>query len=283
MKILLSLILLLAAPALAQTTAPATQPTDALFDATNYTGKPDLSAQGWRGVHLVHWRDATNADGTEPDEAKVRAQARLAVSKRQLCVINIEHWPVDVRSDSLAVVKDSIRKLRLVADWAHDEEPGLAVGVYRLMPLRDYWTPVQYELLLRNAGHPWFERNRAQFTKAYRDWLGANTRLRTLGLAEAFDFVCPSLYIFRDDPESNAIYFRHNLSEAEKFGKRIYPFLWLNYHDTNQLAQAESWPPLLPIVRENSDGIMLWSGAVPWTDEVARRVDVLSLPAGEAR
>ncbi len=264
---------------------------DALFDLTSYTGKPDLAARGISTkAKLSTW--VYNDGRTEPDEAKVRSEAALGMTRRQAVVFDVEHWPFDIRKHKLAVVKEGIRKLKQIADWAHDEEPGLAVGFYGLTPIREFWAPVNYALALAQPTHAKAE----QWTKEYRAWISANTRLRTLGLTDCVDFVCPSLYLYHDyaSPEIgrfNEVYFKYNLAEARKCEKRVYPFLWFKYHESSEgfagkLAPLDEWQALAPILHAGSDGLMLWSDSRfdhvtkqwigdPWTPDIDERANLL--------
>ena len=121
--------------------------------------------------------------------------------------INIEHWP---KTAAAAATFENLFKM------FKDQYPHKELGLYSMFPIRDYWTPVS-----KRCGDPeyqvWRENN-----KLYYD------------AAQQCDWIFPSLYTFYDDEEGWLDYAIHNIMEAKQYGKKISPFLWPRYHNSNQ-------------------------------------------------
>jgi len=248
-----------------------------VFNLLGYTGRPDLP---W--MHPIHYSDraffkqvgVNQWDKSRGDEACTREFARKA-SGRLTC-IKIEHWPIDNRSTSDAEVEAYIGKFAAIIDWIRDENPGIRLGIYSMLPIRDYWAPVH-----------WASRDMSRV----HDWTAANARLRKSrdergryiaeGLADKVDCIMPSLYTFYEDQDGWETYARANIAEARRYGKQVYPFLWAHYHNSNatlggQLIGLDYWRRQVALCRELADGIIAWGGwQVPWTDEVAAYVEAL--------
>src|SRR5690606_4651448 len=146
-----------------------------------------------------------------PDEQRVRRMANRVADAGQMAVLNIEHWPVDIRSNSPAVVAETIGKFQQIIEWAKDERPDLVIGSYGEVPIRDYWAPTDYFSALEGVaeldalgigryewhkGHQggWWRNRLIQTQPKYEAWQQANEFLRPL--AESVDVLFPSLYTF---------------------------------------------------------------------------------------
>lgn len=232
-----------------------------VFDSMMFTDKPNLGKLGFEPI-LTTDREFfagtyPNYDTTKGDEAATRKLARrLSLEKRPL-VIDIEHWPADIRGTSEELVETNIKKLRQIVDWVHAERPDVKVGFYGVPPLSDYWTPVRHLTAIERG---------AKDDKAAADfqaWQAANQHLKSL--AKKADFICPSLYTFYDDQQGWKKYAKANIEEAKKYGKPVYPFLWMEYHDSNaklkgHLLPADYWKIELDTCRELVDGVVIWGG-----------------------
>jgi hypothetical protein len=194
-------------------------------------------------------------------------------------VYNFEQDPIDARRHGDEAALESADRLAHLVQLGRRVDPSARVGLYMLMPLRDYWTPNTYERRRREYIQSWQQHSgdeqnpqliaaRTRFHDArfkLLDWRRAN---RLLGpLARELDYVCPSLYIFYPEAEGHAIYAEHNLREAASYNKPIYPFVNPRYHTNAQPPEVRSQPvPLevaLPMYREideHADGVILWSG-----------------------
>lgn len=239
-----------------------------VFDELLYTGKPPPDRLHLEGIEVAYTHELFpgKVAAAEPHEPSVRAVARRAWQRRQILVLDVEHWPLDVRIASEAEVDASIEKHRRMIRWAHDERPDLKVGIYSFLPLRDYQAPVLYLRAMENEKDPVWQKHLPAHMRRFEAWQKANDRLRPL--AEEVDFVCPSLYTFHDDPDGWRKYAEANLREARRYGKPVYPFLWPQFHQgengenefQGKHLSKEFWRAQLDIVRKNADGVVLWGG-----------------------
>ena len=199
-------------------------------DQTNYTNVANLGQYGLnRNFYFTNggvWKDY-HGDVTNPDEQNTRLLARNVAALGKVLVLNIEHWPVDIRKATKAEVDESVRKLKLIVDWLKDERPELKVAFYGIMPLRDYWIPVTYQSKF-NSDQWWRESELAKWTPALVAWQDANDYLKPL--AEKVDYILPSLYTFYDDPDSWQLYADWNIAEAQRYGKPVVPVLNPQYN-----------------------------------------------------
>jgi hypothetical protein len=229
-----------------------------VYDALLFDGKPNLRAYGIRPDFSVPggwlWPPGTT-DFSEPNEAATRETAEYVASSGYAgpVQLDIEHWYWDIRYSSTATVDVSLAKLRQVLAWFKDEAPGLdLVGYYALVPIRDYWTPVQ-------------------FPQDLPAWHAANDYLRPL--SRDVDAFYPSLYTFYNDPAGWVVYAQANIAEAQRIsgGKPVYPFIWPQYHSSaGPLAYTyidyAYWKQQLSTIRNaGANGIILWGGyQTPW-------------------
>lgn len=177
-----------------------------VLDGTLSTNKPALSAYGIKPAHIIYegmlWsRDQWSAP--LPDAEVVRQRAREALAKGQPVVINIERRPL--RGDP-SVVADSLQRYLQVLRWFRSEEPGLRIGYYSTVPIRDYWRAIQ-------------DRD----SPDYKAWQKENNALRPL--AREVDVAYPSLYTFYEDRAGWVKYAEAQLREAKRYSKLVYAFL----------------------------------------------------------
>lgn len=238
------------------------------YDATYFQNKPNLTGYGFRPVFLTDRLffagTEGNYDQTRGDETRTRALARQVAALDQILILDIEHWPVDIRNATEAEVIESIGKLGEIVDWLHDEVPTLRVGYYGLMPIRDYWSPVQYLEAQEHQGEPWYDGNMPQFRANYQAWQRANDFLAPL--VQKVDILFPSLYTFYEDTTGWVKYATANIQEARRYGNRpIMPFIWMYYHDSTPLRgmqlAAGYWRLELETIMANADGVVVWGGS----------------------
>lgn len=246
-----------------------------LYDALAYQGRPDSADMGMVRMPVLTasawWPHG--ADRDEPHEQRIRERARVLVDRgNRKIVVNIEHWPTSVSADP-AEVEHTIDRLRQVVAWIRDEAPDMEIGIYAMVPDRNYWRPVQYERAREaleadpedEALQDQYEHRRERLEQWQRH--NAETLAR---LAEAVDFICPSIYAFYDTPEAWRVYAEHNIREAQRYGKPVYPFIWAEYHPSNAdlrgtYLDADYWRQVLTTVRMHADGAVLWGGyRTPW-------------------
>lgn len=242
-------------PAGESATVPTTQPgakVFPVFDCLHFPGKPDLSRYGLHPMaetgreyfRVIEAGPTPKRDYERADEKTTRYFARaLARRETRLVMIDIEHWRVQGESEEAAAGR---AKLIELAQWIHDESPGLRLGYYGVPPLRDYWRAVT------GAG-----------SAKYQEWQAENDLLREL--AREVDVLFPSLYTFYDDPRGWKVYAKANLSEARRYGKTVYAFLWPQYHNSNktlgmQFVPGDVWREQLETCYEWADGVVIWAG-----------------------
>ncbi len=204
------------------------------------------------------------SDLTEADPERTREFARR-LDPRRLFVINIEHWAT---TGSAAVIQESIRKLSSVVDIIREENPTVVLGIYRMLPVRDYSTPVTY-------GYD---------SPRYDAWAANNAALQEL--ADKVDVIMPSIYTFYPDYYEDGsprlferdrwvTYATANLLEARQYGKPVISYIWPFYHggggsaDPNapdyrywkyQPIGGEFWKLILETNYAYADGTIIWAG-----------------------
>lgn len=217
------------------------------FDYLSHTGKPTLTSLGFEPIALVGGRMwLESEDPAElPNRYMVRKMARDAAKRASTVVIDIEHWPI--RGDESSVA-NSIRMYREVLRWYKDVAPDATVGLYSVIPIRDYWRSI------RQSDDP--ER---------RAWQVENTRLAAI--ADDVDALFPSLYTFYEDRQGWLTYAQANIAEARRLanGKPVYAFLTPYYEGSEEslrglLIPEDFWYLQLQTVRKHADGVVLWGG-----------------------
>ncbi len=223
-----------------------------IYDATLFEGKPNLQQHGLKPIPFVYagalWPD--DAVKSEPNEPQIRKIASR-FNPNELVVFNIEHWILDDRVNENEAAAN-IEKLKKIADIFHDEAPGVKMGYYTLLPKRNYWDPVKAE------------------PEAIAKWKALNKKLSSIG--DRVDAIFPSLYTFygciddQDYMKHWAKYASANIAEAKQYGKPVYPVLWFQYHDSNELLagrhiDSRFWlHQLQTVLDEGADGVVIWGG-----------------------
>jgi hypothetical protein len=90
----------------------------------------------------------------------------------------------------------------------------------------------------------------------------------------------PSLYTFYDSPHDRSDWVRWarmTLTEARRYGKPVYPFLWPQFHESDpkvagKPVPGDYWQMELETVHPLADGIILWGGwsngrQTPWDEQ----------------
>lgn len=234
---------------------------------------PNMSTLGFTPAYLGDGGRVPVLVGTTwtkvPNEAATRQMARNAAAVSDVIILDIEDWPTDIRTSSQADVNATIDKFSQMIDWIRNEEPGLKIGIYGVMPIRDYWTPVHYQDLVNIADGAWAQTHPVEYQQglaAARQkmdaWDAANAVLKPL--AGKVDVIFASLYTFYDDPQNWQAYAAANLAEAARFGKPVMAFLWNEYHISNQQLAGQDLPAAdfraeLEYVYQHTDGVALWN------------------------
>jgi len=229
---------------------PAAERPFVVFDGLLYSGKPDTRVRGLVPITWVGdlWRPAISKDSV--DEAQVRSIfARLSHS-HGFYYLDIENWPLD---RSAGERQQSIAKLTQVIDLARRTAPHARLGFYGVLPGITYWPLLRHD-------------------QRYDEWLATNRQLD--GLATHIDAVFPSLYTFYEDIEGWQSYARQTLTEARRYGKPVYAFLWPEFHDSTprrgEQIPVAYWRTELELCGEMADGVVLWGGwGQHWQEDAA--------------
>lgn len=217
-----------------------------VFDGTMYRNKPDLSKYQIQPANIIYsgrfWNDKTRM-GEVPSEHTVRRLAREAAERGDMTVIDIEHWLLN-RSD--AEVQESLLKYTTVAKWFRQEAPGTRIGYFGMFPLPDYDRA-------RGALGYW----------RYRAWQQDNDRLKPL--ANVVDVIFPEAYTLQYDPAEWVKYATALITDARRYGKPVYVFLWPQYSEKNKLLAhqylpTDFWQLQLDTAKRHADGVVIWGG-----------------------
>ncbi|MEM7564845.1 MAG: hypothetical protein AAF353_17615 [Pseudomonadota bacterium] len=227
-----------------------------VYDEIRFKNKPDLSQAGLTPIRVVYaaemWRKRQVNE--QVDHAHLHSFfASPKFRNTSVVVLDIEHWPVDLRRFNRNQIIESIQKYRSVAQKFKSEHPRIQVGFYGVPPIRDYYSPV---------------RNRDM-----DQWLAANDLLSPI--AESVDVIFPSLYTFKNDPADWKRYAIENIREARQYGKPVIPFLWPQFHQSNKFLggdymSPEFWRLQLETMIEHADGVIIWTPATnapEWNQE----------------
>jgi hypothetical protein len=226
-----------------------------VFDALFHGRKPNLIKHGLRPIQpgaSEFWRlvgPRAEPDLTQPDEQRTRAFARTAARQRTLLYLDIEHWPTEAGMEGATPqdVAATVGKLVRIADWIHDEQPGVRLGFYGVPPLRDYWRCIKPEA-----------------SPERQAWRRGNEALSEV--ARHVDVLYPSLYTFYDDRPGWEKYATGNLAEARRYGKLVYAFLMPYYHESTKAPYSKQpiegpfWRLQLETCYRHADGIVIWGG-----------------------
>jgi hypothetical protein len=255
---LLLTALLLAAPSVEGQAVSAKHPFP-VFDATGFAHKPDLTQYGLDGIMVIYpnfmWEGNKIPDATSlPDHTRITTFAQLANQTTGTVVIDIEHWPV---VGDAAAVAGSVKKYDTVLQWFKTSAPGVSVGLYGVLPIRDYWRAIQQ-----------------QGPAGYAAWQKENDSLASI--APFVDEVFPSVYTFYEDRSGWQKYAIAQIQEARRLsrGKPVYIFLWPQYHPSNKnlantFLPGDYWRLELETARKYADGVVIWccSNSQTWDDK----------------
>jgi len=222
------------------------QKTFLLLDEMRFRGQPDMVEFGFQDIRVIYtgelWRSKKAEKNPNLDFIDNYIHRKLE-NHRILC-LDIEHWPLDLRRTSAIEVEESINKFNSVLRKFRENRPDAKLGIYAMMPIRDYHTPVK--------------------NKGVEEWQNANHKLKPI--TDNVDYIYPSLYTFYKDPEKWKKYAIANINEAKKYGKPVIPFIWPQYHSSNKLHKFNFidysyWRIQLETIYEHADGVVIWSPA----------------------
>jgi hypothetical protein len=216
------------------------------FDARNamrFTNLPDLSRFGLRHVTVAYTKQLwpKNARKSEPDLQFISTTTipKLRSESPDLVVVDVEHW--DLAGIPAAEIERNIDRYVSILDTFRQQLPQARLGLYSMVPVRNYWTPVDGNPAEMNA------------------WRRDNQRLQPI--ADAVDVIFPSLYTFYEDQAGWVTYATANMQEAKQYGRPIYPFLLPQYHESREPIAGDFWRLQLETVFSNADGMVIWTPA----------------------
>jgi hypothetical protein len=219
-----------------------------------YRNKPDLLAYGVQPINIIYagrlWPSGPPGDQL-PNQSVVREIALSAAARGQPVVLDIEHRRLNTEAESLENLPKYIAVLNKFRSYA----PGLRVGYFGMLPLPDYGRGSMALGFLR-----------------YKAWQSDNNRLKPL--ADSVDVLFPEAYTQTSDREGWAKFATAIISEAKRYGKQVYVFLWPQYSERNKLLgyhyiPDDYWELQLKTVRQHADGIVIWGGWDPSERDVA--------------
>jgi hypothetical protein len=247
----------------AMVTRPITQalpvPKFAVYDTSFFVNKANTLASGLQPMRIID-RGWTSSKGLKelPDEAsfkQIMQQLELADAVTPV-VINIETWSFACK-DASGAPTGTPEKFETIIRWTREAAPKLKIGIYLVAPIRDYWNAIKPEQ-----------------DPAYIAWQANNDCYQKV--VDGLDFLLPSLYTFYEDAHPWAVdgwvsYATANLKEARRLakGKPIYPFLWMQYHESNsngyalKLISGTYWRTELELVKKLADGVVIWGTISP--------------------
>ncbi|MES0123194.1 hyaluronidase [Mesorhizobium sp. C420B] len=204
-----------------------------LFAALTLIGGPDFTTFGFDRLTIA---DSHVLGFEVPNSGQVQRALRLPRSNQHL-VIDIENWPLEGPDQP-----SSIAKYQKTLGAFRRADPGVKIGLYGVLPIRDHW---------RAIGH--------EGAVGLNDWKQKNTEIAS-SLVPYVDELFPSLYTFYGDKDAWIAYARANIQEARRIarGKPIYCFLWPQFHKTLAFLPGEFWYTQLSTCRKLADGIVIW-------------------------
>ena len=219
-----------------------------VFDATLYSGKPDLSALGIQHLTLIEparwWAGLPDDEGALRDATK--RQTVPLLDNPDPILIDLE-LPLTSTAKSPNPDKNLARYVNFI-DWMREAGYKKPLSYYGSLPVRDYWRAMQ------GPAKP-----------AYRVWQEENDKLAPI--VAKVEALYPSLYTFYPKQEGWVAYARANVAEARRIGggRPVYPFLWPQYHDSaGAIAHhdlgADYWTVQLRTMKESADGFVIWGG-----------------------
>lgn len=247
-----------------------------MLDAMKFTGKPDLSGDGFYASPEITeaslWAGAP--DENEPYQPAVELQSSIKAASNPPInypiIFNVERWDLDQRVVGAVEAAASRDKIVQIFEWARPILSKQQYGLYAYLPLRDYWSPVGADPVDIAA------------------WRTANDLLAPL--VTKVRALYPSLYTFYDDPAGWVTYAEANIAEAKRIagGRPIYPFLWPQYHESapgglaGTFIAGDYWRLQLETVHASgADGIVIWSDASQaWNASADWWLETLAFIAG---
>lgn len=241
-------------------------------DATRFRENPDLSKYGMPNIIVAYegslW--PSGASRTQPNTSYIASTyiPKIRNQNPDVVVIDIEAWPLKAGMTATEITAN-INKFKKVIAVFRRELPKTKIGIYLLLPERNWLAPCGDPAKVASRTKSWHERN-----------------LKLVPLADAVDIIFPSLYTFYSDPTCWNTYAAANIKEARLYGKPVWAFLWMKIHTTGASIPATFWRQQLNTVYRLADGVIVWSKAsstdkwsytAPWWVQTADFLDDMQL------
>lgn len=215
-----------------------------IYDATLFSGKPEMRQFGIRPAYIVDrgfWKD--EAQRREVDYEKLPGRLNELPAADGLIALDVEHLPLTGDDKTVAASLETMRKL---ADASRKYGSGRKVGYYGLLPLSEYWRPING---LPGGG--------------FSDWKRDNARIGSLD--RSVDVNLPSLYTYYPDRPGWVRQAKALVCAARQVSRKpVYAFIWPEYHDSTALAgralPADYWRLQLQTLQRIADGVVIWGG-----------------------
>ena len=231
-----------------------------VYDATQYANEPDLASYGVKPIAVIYADRKWFIPKIDADTWRAVAGDKRLTNSVPV-VLDVETWWITGANEEQDKV--SVNNYLNVLNIAKQAASGSRIGFYGVLPARGkLWSIVSKDPNL------------------LAQWHSADQTLVPLG--NAVDAIYLSLYTLNNDPEEWEEAAMAVITEARKYGKPIYGFLWPQFHEMNkqlggQPIPAAFWARQLAFCRQNTDGIVLWGGykqtwdpTAPWWKETQK-------------
>lgn len=239
-----------------------------VFDATLYRsdlnlrdyGIPLASKYGIETLEVMYegdiWPNMRHLKNDPPNGKLVtdsirRVKKKFEPFKINIVCLDIEHWSL---KENGYVLDANKKKFIQTIDAFKQGMPGIKFGFYSMLPVRNYYDALKDEQSIK-----------------YKSWQSQNDKLNDI--ARHVDIIFPSLYTFGINQSDWARYAVANIKEAKRYGKKVYAFIWPQYHNSvhiiggNYLSE-EYFELQLKTVYEHADGVVIWGGwATNWDED----------------
>ena len=215
-----------------------------IYRGFRYVGLPSLANCGLsEDIRILYPEElfaTSNRDQPDLDRLKTRVIPNLLKRNVTYVVIDIEQWDAVAEMDKLITV---IRTLKEGVRAAGNTK--MKFGFYMLVPERNFLAPV----------------TRGDRPDRYTDWLATNETMRRL--AAEVDVVFPSLYTSSENRDDWLTFARANIEQARKYGKKVIPAIWPQYHNTapgigTSYMPIKFWEMQLKELYNISDSLIIW-------------------------
>ncbi len=258
-------------PASPTPTPPAAANPFLVFDASFFTNRPSVNpyASQLKGLRVLDrgWTYLNNDTSKLPDETSFKEVVRTAQNQDSVTPIafDFEAWDWAC-TDTAGNPSDTPKKFETLVKWTREAAPKLKIGFYQIPPITNFW----------DAQLP-------ETDPKYMAWQKNNDCYKPL--ANMVDILFPSLYTFYDETSDKYFegghiggwlkYATANIKEARRLSnKPVYPFLWMQYHDSNptaglNLIPGPFWKLQLETMQKLADGLVIW-GSISKTSSLQK-------------